>query len=165
MSSENSALFEDADDSDNKIIKEKFSDILTTLSVFRTQITAFQQQIRDVEKGVDKKLRQAEKLNKKRRRKSTKPSGFALPAVISEELCTFMSKEKGTLVARTDVTRYIINYIKGQKLQNPENGQIINPDNALKKLLEVGDDDNLTYFNLQKFMNRHFHKMPKETAE
>ena len=74
-----------------------------------------------------------------------------------------MSREKGTMVARTEVTRYIIDYIKANKLQNPENGQLINPDNALKKLLEVNEEDNLSYFNLQKFMNRHFHKMVKES--
>lgn len=164
MSNENGALIEEETDTDNKLIKGQFADMLATLSIFRTQITAFQQQIRTVDKAVDRKLRQAEKLNKKRRRRSTKPSGFALPSKISEELCSFMSKEKGTHVARTEVTRYIISYIKGQKLQNPDNGQMINPDDALKKLLAVGDDDNLTYFNLQKFMNRHFHKMSKETT-
>jgi chromatin remodeling complex protein RSC6 len=48
--------------------------------------------------------------------------------------------------------------VKENDLQNKVNGQIINPNDELKKLLNVGEDDKLTYFNIQKFMNRHFHK-------
>ena len=84
-----------------------------------------------------------------------------MPAKISEELCVFMNKNKGELVARTEVTRYIINYVKENNLQNKDNGQVILPDDKLKKLLDVKEGDTLTYFNIQKFMNRHFHKIKK----
>lgn len=139
---------------------EYFSGLLNTLASFRTQITAMQQHIRLIERTVSKTLRDKEKEKKlkQRQRSNKKPSGFALPSSISDELCGFMSKELGTLVARTDVTRFIIGYIKDKNLQNPKNRKYILPDGALKKLLGVGEDDKLSYFNLQKYMNQHFHK-------
>ena len=52
----------------------------------------------------------------------------------------------------------MINYIKEKGLQNPTNRKIIVPDETLKRVLAVKDDDEVTYFNLQKYMNRHFVK-------
>ena len=151
---------------DEDELEGQFGGVLDTLSIFRTQITGLQQQIRGIERTVRRKMKQADKERKNRRNKGQKkPSGFALPTNISNELCEFMSKEKGTMVARTDVTRFIIDYIKQKDLQNPENRKFINPDLALKKLLEVDDQDKLSYFNLQKYMNRHFHKIKKEGEE
>ena len=69
-----------------------------------------------------------------------------------------MSKEEDTEVARTEVTQFIIKYISEHELQNPENRKIIRPDASLKQLLGVEDGDEVTYFNLQKYMNKHFHK-------
>tara|TARA_Y100000817_G_scaffold310726_1_gene301811 strand:- start:1682 stop:2176 length:495 start_codon:yes stop_codon:yes gene_type:complete len=162
MSNEDNALMEETPQTDKDIINTQFTDLLKSLSGFKVQLTNFQQQIRVLEKNVLRQQKLSDKINKKKRKKSNKPSGFALPTPISEELSTFMSKEKGELVARTEVTRYIIDYIKTKKLQNPENGQLIIPDNALKKLLEIKEDESLSYFNLQKYMNRHFHKLTKE---
>lgn len=146
-------------DNDDAIIEEQFSGLLTALTVVKGSITTLQQQVRMIERNVKRRAKKAAKEKRKRRRTSTKLSGFALPTAISEELSEFMSKEKNELVARTDVTRYIIKYVKENDLQNKENGQIINPNDKLKKLLNVGEDDKLTYFNIQKFMNRHFHKV------
>ena len=76
---------------------------------------------------------------------SRKPSGFAKPTKISNELCEFMGKEVGTELARTEVTQYVIQYITDRKLQNPNNRKAIIPDDPLKELLGVTEDDEVTY--------------------
>ena len=102
----------------------------------------------------------AEKDKKKRARKSTnrQPSGFVKPTKISQELASFLGKEKDTLMARTEVTREINQYIRAHNLQDPKNGRHIVPDKKLRTLLKLSKDDELTYFNLQKFMSPHFPK-------
>jgi len=141
----------------------QFEGILSSLSTFRTQITALQQQLRGLEKTVKnerKKLRK--EATKSKHHGNRKPSGFAKPTKISEELCKFMLKDEGTEVARTEVTQFIIKYISENKLQNPENRKIIVPDEPLSELLGIKDDEEVNYFNLQKFMNKHFHKAKQE---
>ena len=89
---------------------------------------------------------------------SKKPSGFAKPGKITKELCNFLNKEEGTEMARTEVTRSLVAYIKENKLNNSDNRQIIHPDNKLKTLLGLEDNQSLTYFTIQKYMNKHFVK-------
>tara|TARA_B110000495_G_C22552361_1_gene334034 strand:+ start:86 stop:574 length:489 start_codon:yes stop_codon:yes gene_type:complete len=137
----------------------QFSGILDTLSTFRSQITLLQNQVKGLEKSYNKKIKNMEKEVKKNKSKGNrKPSGFAVPTKITNELCDFMKLSHGTAVARTEVTQYIINYIKQNELQWKENRKIIKPDKALTSLLSVEDKDEVTYFNLQKYMNRHFKK-------
>jgi chromatin remodeling complex protein RSC6 len=85
-------------------------------------------------------------------------SGFAKPSQLSEELCEFMGVAKGTSMARTEVTRMINEYIKKNNLQDASDKRHILPDAKLKKILNLGDEDKLTYFNLQKYMKHHFTK-------
>jgi chromatin remodeling complex protein RSC6 len=86
------------------------------------------------------------------------PSGFVKPSIISDQLAMFLGKPVGTKMARTDVSKEINTYIRVHHLQDPFNGRRINPDEKLRKLLGVSPNDELTYFNLQKYMGRHFHK-------
>lgn len=140
------------------LISQQFDGLLTSLSTFRSQITALQQQLRVLEKTVSKEVKTAKKIAEKHKhRGNRKPSGFARPTKISTELCGFMGKDSGAEVARTEVTQFIIKYISEKGLQNPENRKIIIPDDSLTKLLGVTHEDEVTYFNLQKFMNKHFH--------
>ena len=68
-------------------------------------------------------------------------------------------------MARTEVTREINKYIRTHNLQDPTNGRKINPDGKLRKLLEVPNTEDLTYFNLQKYLSKHFPKQsPVVTA-
>lgn len=80
-------------------------------------------------------------------------SGFTAPTNLSEELCKFLGKPPGTMMARTEVTRELTAYIKTNNLNN---GREILPNAQLAKLLRAKDTDNVTYFNLQKFMKPHF---------
>ncbi len=93
--------------------------------------------------------------NKKIKRKNKNPSGFAKPQKISDELCKFMCLEPNTFIARTEVTKFINKYIKEHKLQDSTNRQRIILDENLKKLLKTNE---VTYFTLQRYMNRHYEK-------
>jgi chromatin remodeling complex protein RSC6 len=140
-------------------IKDEFSGVLTTLSAFRQQITMLQNQVRGLEKHVNKKMKTLQREAKKNKNKGNrKPSGFAVPTKITDQLCEFMNKEKGTMVARTEVTQYIIEYIRQNALQKDGNRKFIKPDVKLATLLDVKDDDEVTYFNIQRYMNKHFVK-------
>ena len=107
-----------------------------------------------------KELKVVNKMNNKKKKKpSTRaPSGFVKPTKISDELASFLGKPFGSEMARTDVTREINAYIRANNLQDKTNGRKISPDTQLAKLLKVTEADELTYFNLQRYMSPHFAK-------
>ena len=146
----------------NAPVYEGFTDVLSTLSTFRSQITVLQNQIRSLEKTVKKNMKTLQREAKKNRNKGNrKPSGFAVPTPISNELCDFMKRPRGSKVARTEVTQYIIRYIKENDLQYQQNRKIIKPNQELRSLLASKAKDEVTYFNIQRYMNRHFEKKKK----
>ena len=122
--------------------------------------TSLKADFRSMERECTRKLKAAQKDSSKRKRKtgSRQPSGFVKPTLISNELATFLKKPSGTEMARTEVTREINTYIRNHKLQDKDNGRKINADKKLTSLLKLGSKDELTYFNLQKFMSPHFAK-------
>ena len=144
---------------DSNNIFNQFEVIIDSLSHFRIQVNTIQQQIRQLEKNIKKEMKGLKKTAEKSKNKGNKkPSGFANPSKVTKELCEFMNKEEGTQIARTEVTRALISYIKANNLQNKSNKKIILPDEKLKFLLGINQEQELTYFNLQKYMNKHFIK-------
>lgn len=141
----------------------KSSDFLAKLNQLSTVIAGLKTEYRTLEKQWSKELKVAQKTSSKKKRKTGNraPSGFVKPARISNELATFLGKASGTEMARTDVTREINQYIRSHNLQDKENGRKINPDAKLKSLLKLKDTDELTYFNLQRYMSPHFTKTDK----
>ena len=147
-------------------ISKKFEDIINSLSIFKSQILTFQKDLRAVEKSVKREFKNLKKeADKNKNKGNKKPSGFASPSKITNELCEFMDKENGSEIARTVVTRALIDYIKKNKLENNVNSQIIHPDQKLQNLLGITENEQLTYFNLQKHMNKHFIKKIKQPVE
>jgi upstream activation factor subunit UAF30 len=110
------------------------------------------------------KMSQKQSLKRKRKAGNRAPSGFVKPTRISDELAKFLDKPAGAEMARTDVTREINQYIRTHSLQDKENGRKINPDPKLAALLKLKKSDELTYFNLQKYMSPHFAKATKEVV-
>ena len=138
--------------------QKQFGDLLNQLSSFKQQVTMLVNQVRTVERVCNKRMKVLEREAKKNRAKGNrKASGFAVPSPISAQLCKFMNKPTGTSMARTEVTKHIIQYISDHKLQNPNNKKVIKPDKALKSLLDIKkDSEAVTYFNIQRYMNKHF---------
>ena len=57
---------------------------------------------------------------------------------------------------RTEVTKEIYKYIQDNNLQDSENKKLINPNDELIKLFNLEEKQELTYFNIQTFLNKHF---------
>ena len=152
--------------------KSEDSDLMETSAVFFTKLhqmgtmlTAIKTEYRTLEKKWVKEIKQSQKAAKKKRKVGNRaPSGFVKAARISDELAAFLGVDKGVEMARTDVTKEITAYVKAHSLQDKDNGRQINPDAKLKKLLHLGADDVLSYFNLQKFMSPHFEKKSDQVA-
>ena len=149
----------DADASDDGLASA-FSDAFAKLQQVTNLLASLKTEFRQLEKRATRELKAANKVSAKRRRKSgnRSPSGFVKPTLISPELASFLGKTAGTEMARTEVTREINAYIRKNNLQDKENGRKINPDSDLSKLLKLKAGDELTYFNLQRFMSPHFAK-------
>jgi upstream activation factor subunit UAF30 len=158
------AATEDANPS--TLIKDRFSVFAGMLQNLSSQITSLRSELKTLERDTTRELRNQEKVNAKRKRKTgnRKPSGFVKPTLISSELASFLGKPEGTEMARTEVTREINAYIKTNKLQDATNGRRIIPDAKLKTLLKIKKGDELTYFNLQKYMSSHFAKASKDAT-
>jgi len=145
-------------------IETSMSEVLTsfTLSIqtLSTALAQLKSDFKVLEKQVLKEARTMDKVNTKRNRNkgSRAPSGFVKPASISKELAKFLKVSEDEKMARTDVTKLITAYVKEHNLQDSTNGRKINPDANLRALLKVSANEEVTYFNLQKFMKPHFVK-------
>ena len=133
-------------------ITDECIEIIRELSNYRSGITRIIHTVKQMETKINKTIKKNNVVEKK---VIKKPSGFAKPTKISKELSDFMQKKEGEKAARTEVTQYIIQYIKEKQLQNKDNKQEIVLDNNLSKLLNCGTDT-VTYFTIQKYMNQHF---------
>jgi upstream activation factor subunit UAF30 len=149
-------------DVDNSII-EQSTEFFAKLQQIGTMIATLKNEYKSLEKKWTRELKTAQKQTNKRKKRAGNraPSGFVKPTRISDELASFLGKDKGSEMARTDVTREINTYIRAHKLQDKDNGRKINPDSKLASLLKLNKTDELTYFNLQKYMSPHFAKSVK----
>ena len=143
-----------------EVHNQKFQEILSNIQALKTQLIQVTSQVKSLQKTSEKDIKKFIKQTKKntRKAKSRAPSGFVKPARISKELASFLGKPVGTEMARTEVTREINTYIRSHNLQDPNNGRIIKADKKLRTLLNLKKEDELTYFNLQRYMSPHFAK-------
>ena len=141
----------------------KLSEFSAKLQQMVGLFSAVKNDFKTLEKSVTRELKTAMKASAKKRRNTgnRKPSGFIKPTRISDELAHFLGKSVGTEMARTEVSKEINAYIQAHKLQDKSNGRIIHADTKLSKLLKLQKNDELTYFNLQRYMSPHFAKAGK----
>ena len=147
-------------------VSAEFGDFMNKLQQLSTVISSLKTEFRTLEKKATRELKAAAKASHKRKRKTgnRSPSGFVKPTLISDELASFLGKTKGTEMARTEVTREINAYIRANSLQDKTNGRRINADSKLSSLLKLASGEELTYFNLQRYMSPHFAKTSAAAA-
>ena len=157
-------------------LKMRFDALIKSKQDLMNDIKREIQELRKMQRDHEHAVRDASKRSKKKKvprdnSNPRKPSGFASPVVVSDQLYKFLEQfgvNKTEPIARTDVTRYITSYIKDKDLQNPEHRREIIPDDALRTLfgpaMEPKDpnDSNsplvYTYLKLQKYLSSHFPK-------
>ena len=155
------------DGADASTLTTNFSSVVSKLQQFVSFGASLRAEVRNLERQVLKEIKAAQKVSAKKRRKAGNraPSGFVKPTLISAELASFLGKAEGSEMARTEVTREINAYIRQHNLQDKENGRKINPDAKLKTLLKLKKGEELTYFNLQRYMSPHFAKAAEVAAQ
>ena len=139
----------------------EFADFMGKLTQLSTLISSLKTEFRALEKRSTRDLKTATKASQKRNKRKNpnrSPSGFVKPTLISTELASFLGKTEGTEMARTEVTREINAYIRANQLQDKTNGRRIIADSKLSSLLKLAAGEELTYFNLQRYMSPHFAK-------
>ena len=148
----------------NDVVEQQFESRLDDCTTNLQQIITLCKTVISENKSLRKDyVKMSRELNKKTRKKNQngggvkQPSGFAKPSKISKDLAKFLNVKQECMLARTEVTKRINTYIREHNLQLPENKRIILPDNKLSKLLNNGEEE-VTYFNLQRFMKVHFPK-------
>lgn len=153
--------------SSDPTLSDDFNEFMAHLSAVRASLSSLSTEFRTLQRRAEREMKAALKAGQKRRRKTgnRSPSGFVKPTLISNELATFLNKPLGTEMARTEVTREINAYIRANSLQDKQNGRKINPDTKLRTLLKIKKNDELTYFNLQRYMSPHFAKQGVILAE
>lgn len=139
---------------------EEFSSLVSELDNALTLIKALKSRVVKLEKQIHRDTKVMAKKIRGRKNRVRDPnapkSGFAKEGPVSEAMSKFLGLSKGELISRTDVTKRIHTYCKEKNLQNPDDKRKITPDSSLKKLLNLQKGDELTFFNLQKYMKVHF---------
>jgi upstream activation factor subunit UAF30 len=82
-------------------------------------------------------------------------SAFRKPLQISDDMREFLNLPAGELISRSDVTKRITAYANENNLKT---GNRINLDEKLKKILDPPADLQITFLNLQTYVNKHYIK-------
>ena len=145
---------------------EQLKTILNGLTEQATAIKTMINTVRNVIKESDKQSKELEKLRNKRTRVKTErsadalPSGITKPVAISDELAVFLEVAPGTLVPRNEVTKGVSSYVKKNDISDPANKQrFVLDDRPAAKVLRTllgNPEEEVTYFNLQKYLKHHY---------
>lgn len=143
-------------------LAEDVKSLLSSLQSLREVASGLITETKKLEKRVPKALKEA---SKRKRRVTVNadgtevkraPSVFEVPQNLTSDLCVFLGHPVGTKLSRSNVTKQVNEYVKAHNLKDKHT---INPDASLRKLLEVPTTEVLSYFNLQKYLNKHYVKV------
>jgi hypothetical protein len=142
-------------------LQKSIADLQEQLSNLKTAAAAAANALKTIEKQAARVIKKADR--RKKRKADTTEGGeakassciFTKPVKITDELCSFLGKPKGTEVSRSAVTKGVLAYAKSHNLMDK---QAIKADAALRKLLTLNEGQELTILNLQKFLRRHYVK-------
>jgi len=148
-------------------LDEDLKSVTAALNTVRETVVTLLAHVKKLDKRVHREIKDARKRKKRVKTedgvdaKPRTPSIFERPVQVTDELCAFLNLPKGTLISRSQVTKGVNAYVKEKSLKDKH---AIKPDAPLKKLLTVPEGIDLTYFNLQKYLNRHYVKSPEALA-
>jgi chromatin remodeling complex protein RSC6 len=154
---------ETSTDASEVTFETELAAVQTQLTMIREAASAALAALKRVAKRHGVEVKEARK-NRRKSRPTTegseprRPNNFEIPVAISDELSAFFGGGKNAMMSRTQVNQRMSEYIKSHKLGE---GQKIRPDAALRKLLRTQETDELTIFNIQKYLKVHYPQTAK----
>ena len=141
-------------DDDLKAVSGNLNSLRETASTLLAQIKRLEKRVHREMKDARKRRRRV-KVDENGVEVKRAPSIFERPTQVTAELLTFLGRPPATLMSRSEVTKAVNDYVKAHELKNKHD---IKPDGPLRVLLAIGEGEPLTYFNLQRYLNRHYIK-------
>ena len=162
VETENSDKSSDKSSEKNVEDEQCFRDLLTAHSSKLLDLSKMVKELMIESKSIERDfniiVKKMQKTSKKKRNSTRPLSGFAVPTKLTPELYDFLNIQHGTLIARKDVTKMMNKYIVENDCRDTLDRRKIIPNDALRKLFKCNEDENITYFNLQTFMKKHYTK-------
>lgn len=146
------------DENDLSKFQRTLSDHFQKISEILRSVKELQLEAKTIEKDFQSVVKYLQKSTKKKKTAARPLSGFAVPTKLTDELYEFLKIQPGTLIARKDVTKMMNTYIVENNCRDTLDRRKIIPNAALKKLFQCEEDENITYFNLQSYMKKHYKK-------
>ena len=151
---------------------DDLSGLVRHLSTMRDTISSLFTEVKRLEKKVHRTIKDAGKRRKNRKTDGAtdadapkRPTVFNVPQEVTPELNVFFGNAADSKMSRAEVTKKITGYAKEHSLMKGHN---INADAKLAKLLNLATNlpagEQLTIFNLQRFLRHHYPKSASATA-
>jgi chromatin remodeling complex protein RSC6 len=148
----------------------EFNGLVEKVNKLRATLGEVFSEMKKLEKRIPRELKKASKgrrnrkaaaLNEDGTEKPKKDSVFTRPNQISDDLCKFLGKAKGTQMSRGEVTAEVCAYARNKGLMEK---QVIKADAPLRSLLKLTEKDELKILNLQRYLKPHYIKAAVTTA-
>ena len=133
-----------------------------TLESLSAALDALAKEQRALRKDVRKIRQHLEDPNGEKQAARAQNNGFNKPLGVSDKLRAFLGLAADEKISRSQVTRKVNEYVEAKGLKA---GQNITLDATLKDLLQVPEGVQVTFLNIQKYINPHYVKEPKPEGE
>ena len=77
------------------------------------------------------------------------------PKIMSNELCTFLGLPNGSKLSHVQACNEIREYVKSKGLTNQENKKLWIPDDKLKGLFDLKEQDEIGHFSIMRHLKPH----------
>ena len=131
---------------------------MATLDSLALDIAAVQKDLKALRKMVRKVIGDIEDPTGEKKEARTKNNGFNKPQVVTDALRSFLNLGADEMISRSQVTKAVNAYVTETELKK---GQNITLDAPLQALLSPPEGTQITFLNIQKFLNQHYVKQEK----
>ena len=134
---------------------------MASLDSLALDIANVQKDLKALRKMVRKVIGDIEDPTGEKKEARTKNNGFNKPQVVTAALRSFLNLGADEMISRSQVTKAVNAYVTEKELKK---GQNITLDAPLQSLLSPPEGTQITFLNIQKFLNQHYVKQDKPEA-
>jgi chromatin remodeling complex protein RSC6 len=133
-----------------------------TLETLNAALEAIAKEQRALRKDIRKIRQHFEDPDGEKAAARAQNNGFNKPLGVTDKLRAFLGLAADEKISRSQVTRKVNEYVEAKGLKA---GQNISLDESLKDLLQVPEGVQVTFLNIQKYINPHYIKEIKPETE